>query len=124
MARAAPSPSATATYNSHPSPGSQNSATRHQPPPTFNNHNASNLQHPSLSHASFCLKKGSLWQQNRGQTENISHFFLRFFDFLGLLALQPIAFQEQATIRPLQTNMAQKPTVGFSVFRKCANIGP
>jgi hypothetical protein len=61
-------------------------------------------------------------QKNRGLAENISHFFSRFFDFLGLFALQAIAFQPQPSIPSLQKNNAQKPTVGFSVFRTCAKL--
>jgi hypothetical protein len=52
-----------------------------------------------VNDAGFLRKKGALWQKNRGSAENISHFFSCFFDFLGFLASQLIALQEQTRIQ-------------------------
>jgi hypothetical protein len=50
--------------------------------------------------------------------------FLRFFFFLGLCALQAVAFQGQAAIKPLPKNRVQKPMVGFLFFPPCGKIVP
>jgi hypothetical protein len=78
----------------------------------------------SLNDGSFWRKKGSLWQKKRGLSENISHFFLLFFGFLGFCALQAVVFQGQAAIKPLPKKSCQKPTVGFSFFSVYDIIGP
>jgi hypothetical protein len=79
-------------------------------------HNGSNLQMSSLNDGSFWRKKGSLWQQNRGLSENISHFFLHFFVFLGFYALQAVAFQGQAAIKPPPKKSCLKTYGKFFVF--------
>jgi hypothetical protein len=70
----------------------------------------------SLNDGSFWRKKGSLWQKKRGLSENISHFFLSFFGFLGFCALQTVAFQGQAAIKPLPKKSCQKTYGRFFVF--------
>ncbi len=77
-----------------------------------NPHHGNSLRIPSLKIRPF-------WQKNQGPTKNILHFFLSFFGFLEFFPLQPIAFQPQAAIRPLQKKSCLKTDGRFSV---CSGI--
>jgi hypothetical protein len=61
----------------------------------------SHLKIPSLEIRPFL-------QKNRGPTEIILHFFLRFSTFSGFFPPQPIASQLQAAIRTRQMKSYQK----------------
>jgi hypothetical protein len=58
--------------------------------------------------ARFWPKNRAILQKNRGPTEIIFHFFLRFSCFGGLIPLQPVAFQRPAAIKTLPKKSYQK----------------
>jgi hypothetical protein len=60
--------------------------------------------------------QSTLLQKNRHPTETILHFFSRFFGFGGLLPSQPLAFQPNAPIPPLQKKSCQKHYCRFFAF--------
>jgi len=68
----------------------------------------SHLQTMPLPRLRFWPKNRALLQKNRGPTEIIFHFFLRFPSFWGLSPLQPIASQRPATNQPLRKKSCQK----------------
>ena len=64
----------------------------------------------------------TLLQKNRGPAGNIPHFFSRFFGFWGLFALQTVAMQQQAAIKPLPKKSCSKTYRRFFVFSNvCQN---
>jgi hypothetical protein len=68
----------------------------------------SSLQMMRLNKGRFCPKNGGFLQKNRGPTEIILHFFLRFYTFWGFFPLQAIAFQPEAPFQSLQKKSCQK----------------
>ena len=75
-----------------------------------------------LSTDCFWRKNEGTLQRNGGLREIILRFFSPFSGFPGLFQSQPIAFQGQAAIRPLQKKSCQKHYRRFSVRSKmCHN---
>ena len=75
-----------------------------------------NWKHLTISSLRISLPKSRpILQKNGGIREIILHFFLRFSGFLGFFRLQPVAFQQQAALQPLQKKSCLKTYRRFSV---------
>jgi hypothetical protein len=87
-----------------------------------NPHNQSSLQTVPSKQDCFWPKYGAILQKNRAVRESFLRFFSRFSVFGGFFPLQPIAFQRQAPLHPLQKKSCQKHYGRFSVRSKmCHN---
>jgi len=62
------------------------------------------------------LKKGSLWQKNRGPAKTILRICTPFSCFSAFFPPQPVAFQRQPPVRPLPKKSCQKHYGRFFVF--------
>ncbi len=61
------------------------------------------------------LKILPFWQKKRGPTENILHFFSRFFRFWGFFPLQAVALQRPVVVQAFPKKSCQKTDGRFSV---------
>jgi hypothetical protein len=70
------------------------------------------------------LKIRPFRQKNRGPTENISHFFSRFYGFFGLFPLQVFDLQPPTTVETLQKKSCPKTDGRFSLPSKMCHNRP